>query len=158
MKKKVIIGIIIAGVIAIGAATAAIVVSKNNTQPAEPKDIAVITMPAIAGTPYFWSYEVKTPDIVELVDEQTVEESSDLVGAPFKIVYKFKGINPGETEIVYDYASAADGYVSERVTYRVVVAEDLTTTPEIVSHDYDIDPNAEDSTTQTPDIEPGIEE
>ena len=158
MKKKVIIGIIVAGVLAIGAATVAIIISKNQ-KAEEPKDIATITMPAIAGTPYVWSYTIKNPNIVELVDEQTtIEENSELLGAPVNKVYTFKGINPGETEIIYDYTSVTDGYISERITYKIIVDDAHVTTLETLSHDYDINPNAENSTSQTEDIEPGIAE
>ncbi|MBR3254055.1 protease inhibitor I42 family protein [Candidatus Saccharibacteria bacterium] len=162
MKKKVIVGIIIAGVVAIGAAATAIIISKvNQNNSAEPKDIATITMNAIAGTPYFWSYKTEDNNVVELVEEKSTAEESGLVGAPYQLIYKFKGINPGETKITYDYASVADGYISERVIYKITVAEDHTTTAEVIDRAYGLDPSDAseiEPAQEAQDIEPGIEE
>ena len=86
MKKKVVIGIIIAGVVAIGVAAAAIVISKNSQgQSSEPKDITTITMNAISGTPYFWSYKLENDGVVELLEEKKEKQDSEIVGAHIKL-------------------------------------------------------------------------
>ena len=172
MKKKVVIGIIVAGVVAIGVAAAAIVISKNNQgQSSEPKDITTITMNAISGTPYFWSYTLENDGVVELLEEKKDEQDSEMVGTPYQILYKFKGVKPGEAKVTYDYASVADGYISERIVYKITVAEDLGTTSEIIDHAYGLEPaepitpqpspdatEPQDTTEEAQDIEPGIQE
>ncbi|MCL2484723.1 MAG: protease inhibitor I42 family protein [Endomicrobia bacterium] len=64
---------------------------------------AVISLDGNPTTGYSWTYRQTNEGIVREVSSKYESEQSDLMGRGGTFIFVFKGINKGETELIFEY-------------------------------------------------------
>ena len=74
------------------------------------------------GVPYEWKYEIEDENIIKFVKKYEVEnKNNNMVGAPIKIKYIFKGLKEGTTKLIFKYINITDKAVAKEDTYKIRV-------------------------------------
>jgi len=90
------------------------------------KDL-VLTYKISAGIPFRWEVDIKDKSIVGFLNSYVVRNDNvgGIVGAPIYTNYVFKGLRPGETNIIFKFVNFTNNEVSKTETYHVVVDNNL---------------------------------
>lgn len=98
------------------------------------KTLAFVVLSSNPSTGYSWSCSVKDSSVAELSSNEYVAASAEngIVGAGGVHYFILKGKKAGETEVNFSYARANSSPSAKR-TYKVTVAQDLSTGLELVS-------------------------
>lgn len=84
----------------------------------------IINKDTSAGIPLEWHYRIEDPSIVELYKLENNQPNKRLNGGPIYKDYYFKGLKPGETNIIFEFIHV-DGRIDNTDIHKVVVDKKL---------------------------------
>ncbi len=118
MNKRIIIGIIIVIVLLIILLIIKnVYFKKNNSKQLE------LTYKSNGGVPFKWEYEIIDKDIVEFVKSYKIKDKNykNMVGAPIKTNYVFRGLKEGETSVIFRYINFTNGKIGKEEINKIIV-------------------------------------
>ena len=83
--------------------------------------IGIIELDENPTTGYKWYYEIKDSGILQLIDDTYIPPKTGLVGAGGKHVWKFKAVDKGTANIIFNYYRPWEGKENSVKTYEYIV-------------------------------------